>query len=62
MPLVNVKLYEGRLDENRERELIEQITDAVTRVLGDQVREHTWVVLQEVAPRRWGIGGKQGSL
>lgn len=62
MPLIDVKLYEGRLNETVERELIERITDAVAGVFGEQAREQTWVVLNEVPPQRWGIGGKQGKL
>lgn len=61
MPLIDVKLYEGRLNDGNEAKLIAEITDAVGRVLGDTAREQTWVVLQEIPPARWGIAGKPGA-
>ncbi|MET8883840.1 MULTISPECIES: tautomerase family protein [Streptomyces] len=61
MPLIDVKLYEGRLTPQNEGELIAALTDAVGRVLGEKAREQTWVVLQEVPPARWGIGGTPGA-
>ncbi|MFG3250086.1 4-oxalocrotonate tautomerase family protein [Streptomyces sp. NPDC048187] len=60
MPLIEVKLYEGRLDGATETELIAKITDAVTEVFGEQAREATWIVLQEVPATRWGIAGVPG--
>ncbi|PXY23137.1 tautomerase family protein [Prauserella endophytica] len=61
MPLIEVKLFEGRLSEDTESRLIDSLTDAITGVLGDSVRAQTWVVLEEVPARRWGIGGSPGS-
>ncbi|PXY30506.1 tautomerase family protein [Prauserella flavalba] len=61
MPLIEVKLFEGRLTEERESQLIDSLTDAITDVLGDSVRAQTWVVLEEVPARRWGIGGSAGT-
>ncbi|BFO16220.1 MULTISPECIES: tautomerase family protein [Streptomyces] len=60
MPLIDVKLYEGRLDGATETELIARITDAVAEVFGDQARAATWIVLQEVPATRWGIAGVPG--
>ncbi|PXY18892.1 MFS transporter [Prauserella muralis] len=61
VPLIEVKLFEGRLSEDTESRLIDSLTDAITGVLGDSVRAQTWVVLDEVPARRWGIGGSPGS-
>lgn len=62
MPYIDVKLYEGRLAGDAAQRLIERITDAVVDVYGEAVRDQTWIVLQEVPPAHWGIGGKPGSL
>jgi 4-oxalocrotonate tautomerase len=61
MPLIDVKMYEGRLTPDNEGELIAALTEAVGRVLGEAAREQTWVVLQEVPPARWGIAGSPGA-
>ncbi|MEY9485616.1 4-oxalocrotonate tautomerase [Streptomyces calvus] len=60
MPLIDVKLYEGRLDGDTETELIAKLTDAVAEVFGDTARASTWIVLQEVPATRWGIAGEPG--
>jgi 4-oxalocrotonate tautomerase len=61
MPYIDVKLYEGRLDPESTRRLIERLTDAVVDVYGEAVREQTWIVLHGVPAERWGIGGRPGS-
>ncbi|MFI2238483.1 4-oxalocrotonate tautomerase family protein [Streptomyces chrestomyceticus] len=61
MPFIEVKIYEKRLTPETERRLIERLTDASAEVFGDEVREHTWVVLQPVPAERWGIAGRPGS-
>jgi 4-oxalocrotonate tautomerase len=61
MPYIDVKLYEGRLDPQSTRLLVERLTEAVVEVYGEAIRDQTWVVLQEVSPARWGIGGRTGS-
>lgn len=61
MPFIDVKLYQGRLNERTEQELITRITDAVVGVFGEEVRKDTWIVLNEVPAPRWGIGGRRGS-
>lgn len=61
MPYIDVKLYEGRLAGDAAQRLIERITDAVVDVYGEAVRDHTWIVLQEVPRAHWGIGGTPGS-
>ncbi|MEU9129825.1 tautomerase family protein [Kitasatospora sp. NPDC048540] len=61
MPFIDVKIYDRRLDEQSERELIERITQAVVDVFDESIRAQTWVTLTGVAPRQWGIGGVPGS-
>ncbi|MFD7914690.1 4-oxalocrotonate tautomerase family protein [Streptomyces sp. NPDC059752] len=61
MPFIDVKIYERRLDERTERELVERITQAVVDVFDESIRPQTWVALTGVEPRRWGIGGVTSS-
>ncbi len=56
MPIVQIDLLAGREPE-RKAELIQKVTEAVVAALGvhpEQVR----VLLREVPPEHWGIGGR----
>lgn len=55
MPLIHVEMLEGRPPE-RKRELIEELTKTVERVLGAQ-RQSIRVVILEIPKAHWGIGG-----
>ncbi len=56
MPLIQVHLIEGRSPEAK-KELISEITDAVVRTL-DAKREAVRVLIYELPPEHWAIGGK----
>ncbi|HAC33683.1 MAG TPA: 4-oxalocrotonate tautomerase [Gammaproteobacteria bacterium] len=56
MPFLQVNLMEGR-DEQTKRELIQELTETVTRVLGSP-QESIRVQLIEVPTTNWGIAGK----
>ncbi len=56
MPFLQVNLMEGR-DEQTKRELIQELTETVTRVLGSP-KESIRVQLIEVPTTNWGIAGK----
>jgi 4-oxalocrotonate tautomerase len=58
MPLVNVKLIEGVFDNAQKREIVERLTDAMVEVEGENVRQVTWVVIEEVKSGDWGLGGQ----
>jgi 4-oxalocrotonate tautomerase family enzyme len=60
MPLIQVSLYEDRLNAESRRALIEGLTDAVVRVFGPESRDATWVTLTGVPSDQWGIGGTPG--
>lgn len=47
MPLITAKFYEGRLNAQTEPKLVEALTDALVSVFGPEIREQTWVVLEE---------------
>lgn len=58
MPLVEVKVFEQELTSRQTEDLITRITDAVTSVTSEKIREATWVIVNEVPSGNWGIGGK----
>ena len=55
MPLVEVTLIEGRSKEKKAA-LIRGITDVVERTV-DAPRESIRVIVREVPPENWGVGG-----
>jgi 4-oxalocrotonate tautomerase len=58
MPLINVKLIEGVFSDSQKAEIVEKLTDAMVAVEGDNLRQFTWVVIEEVRSGAWGMGGK----
>jgi 4-oxalocrotonate tautomerase len=58
MPFVNVKLIEGVFDADQKREIVERLTEAMVGIEGENMREVTWVVIDEVRSGDWAIGGK----
>jgi 4-oxalocrotonate tautomerase len=60
VPLIQVSLYEDRLDADSRRALIKELTDAVVRVYGPEISAATWVTLTGIPRDQWGIGGTPG--
>ena len=58
MPLIEVKVFEHELTPAQTQDLIQKITDAVTTVTSDKLRDVTWVIVDEVKSGNWGVGGK----
>lgn len=58
MPFVQVKAIEGVFSDAQKRELIEKITEAMVSVEGENLRDKTWVLFEEVKGGDWAIGGK----
>lgn len=58
MPLINVKVIEGVFTDTQKREMIRKLTDSMVSIEGEQMRQVTWVVIEEVKRGDWGIGGK----
>jgi 4-oxalocrotonate tautomerase len=61
MPLIEVKLYDRRVNPEASERIIKELTDGLCRAVGEEVREHTWVVVQGLPPQQWGIAGQPGS-
>ena len=63
MPLVTVKVFERRLDAQSESRIIKAMTDALLEALeAEELRDHTWVLVEGLSPKQWGIGGKPADV
>lgn len=63
MPLITVRVPEGGLSQRRKELMIKKITDAVVEAEGyEEVRNYTWVIIDEVKEGSWGVGGKALSV
>jgi 4-oxalocrotonate tautomerase len=60
VPLVNIRVPEGSLSQEKKDRMIELVTDAVVEAegLGDAVRPITWVIIDEVKDGSWGAAGR----
>jgi len=56
MPVVEIKLWEGRTKEQKEK-IIKGVTDVLTDVLGIKPAAAT-VLIYDIPKRNWGTGGK----
>ena len=62
MPLISLKIYDRRVTDEAVPKIIEELTEGLVRGTGDEgVREHTWVIVEGVSPKHWGIAGKPGN-
>jgi len=57
MPLVQIKVFENELSQSQSAELIERITEIVTDITSEKIREVTWVIIDEIKSGQWGVGG-----
>jgi 4-oxalocrotonate tautomerase len=57
MPFINVKLIEKVFTPAQKQEIVRKLTDAMVPIEGENMRPVTWVVIEEVQSRDWGIGG-----
>ena len=58
MPLIQVKVIAGVFTNAEKQEIIERLTDALVEVQGENLRQHTWCVIEEIPSGAWGIGGQ----
>jgi 4-oxalocrotonate tautomerase len=59
MPFVNVKLIEGVFDAEQKREIVERLTETMVGIEGENMREVTWVVVEEVRSGDWGMAARR---
>jgi 4-oxalocrotonate tautomerase len=58
VPLIQVKVVAGVFTASQKQEIIERLTDALVEVQGENLRAHTWCVIEEIASGAWGVGGQ----
>ena len=59
MPFVNVKLIEGVFTTEQKHELARALTDVMVKLEGSEAfREVVWVLIEELHPDGWHIGGR----
>lgn len=58
MPFVNIRIYAGHPEDRKRR-----IASRITEVISEETKlpkEAVWIVIQEVEPKNWFVGGKGG--
>ena len=55
MPYINIQIT-GGATRAQKAELVQEITDALVRILGKKP-ERTHIVIQEISEENWGFGG-----
>ena len=58
MPFIHVKVVQGVFTALQKQEIIERLTEAMITVEGENMRQVTWCVVEEVPSGEWGIGGQ----
>jgi 4-oxalocrotonate tautomerase len=58
MPLIEVKVYDTRINDETVPKLIEKMTDAMVECTSEEIRPEIWVIVEGVAKKQWGRGGK----
>ena len=57
MPFINVKLIEGVFTADQKQTIVRKLTDAMVAIEGENMRQVTWCVVEEVKSGDWGIAG-----
>ena len=57
MPLIQVKTFKDELSPEQSKDIIAKITDVITDVTSEKLRDVTWVIIEEVKDGQWGVGG-----
>lgn len=58
MPLINVRLIEGVFTSDQKKQMITNLTNAMVAVEGENMRQVTWVIIDEVKSGDWALGGE----
>jgi 4-oxalocrotonate tautomerase len=58
VPLIEVTLYDTRINDETVPKLIAKLTDALCEATTEELRPHTWVHVHGLPANQWGIGGE----
>jgi len=67
VPLIQIKIFEDVLTEEKKQEMIARVTDVVAEIEArphpkEKLLPHTWCIIEEVPAPSWGIGGQPMNL
>jgi 4-oxalocrotonate tautomerase len=57
MPLIQVKIIEGVFSPEQKQEMVKKLTDAMVSIEGENMRQVTMCIVEEVKSGDWGIAG-----
>jgi 4-oxalocrotonate tautomerase len=58
MPLIQVRVIKDVFSNEQKRQIISKLTDAMVSIEGENMRQVTLCLVEEVESGDWGIGGK----
>ncbi len=58
MPIIEIKVLENEFSEDDKKKFIADITDVLVTFFGENLRNHIWVIVQELKSGNLGIGGR----
>ena len=62
MPITTIKVVRGVFTDEQKSAMIQEVTEAMVRVTGEEKRDGNWVLIEETNPGEWAIGGKPVGL
>ena len=57
MPLIQVRVIKDVFTKEQKKQIISKLTDAMVSIEGENMRQVTWCVVEEVESGDWGIAG-----
>ena len=57
--LVTIWVLQGQYTPGQKAEMIRRVSDAMTEVIGRDVADPTWVVIEEIQRGDWWFGDRQ---
>jgi 4-oxalocrotonate tautomerase len=57
VPLVQVKVVEGVFTGPQKRQIVEGPAETMVSIGGENIRQATWVLVEEIKSGNWAIGG-----
>ena len=58
MPIVNVKVIENAFNAEQKQEIVSRVTEAMIAVEGENMRQVTWVYIEDIKEGEFAIGGQ----
>lgn len=56
MPITTIKIVRGVFTEEQKSAMIQEVTEAMVKVTGEEKRNGNWVLIEETNPGEWAIG------